>query len=52
MFATLKDGKQMYKKFKNQQLENKRELREAADLLSAWSALAESGPKTAQYINE
>jgi hypothetical protein len=50
-FNSYRDIKQTFRKFKTQTRRNQRALVEAADMLSAWQALAECGPKTASHIN-
>jgi len=47
VFASYKDIKQIYKRFKGQSKRNQKGFVEATDLLNAWQALAECGPKTA-----
>ena len=50
-FNAYRDAKQAYRKFKTQTRRNQRALIEASDMLNAWQALAECGPKTATHIN-
>ncbi len=52
IFESLKEAKQNFRKFQTQQRRNTRSLAEASDLLNAWQAVADCGPKTAKYINE
>lgn len=52
IYASYKDIKFTFRKFKTLQRRSQRELLEAQDLMNAWQALNQTPMKTSQHINE